>query len=151
MFRLQVAVFPQASVAVQVRVMPPVHPGVVASTNVIETLLLQLSDAVAVPKLGDAGQSSGVTTLGQVIVGGVMSRTVTDRLQVEVFPQPSVAWYVRVYTTGQVPLTTSFPICATVGVPQLSVADGVGQVGVAGQSMVSLAAQLITGGCVSEV
>ena len=95
-FLLQVAVLPQASVAVQVRVIPPVQPGDTASTNVMDTLPLQLSEAVAVPKSGCAGQSNGVTTVGQVIVGGVMSRTVMVRLHVAVLPQSSVAVQVRV-------------------------------------------------------
>ena len=52
MVRLQVAVLPQSSVAVQVRVMPPWHPGVVTSLKVMATLGSQASVAVAAPKLG---------------------------------------------------------------------------------------------------
>ena len=50
----------------------------------------QASDAVGRGHEGVAGQSI-VVLAAQVIVGGVMSRTVTVRKQVEVFPQSSVA------------------------------------------------------------
>ena len=60
---LQVAVLPQSSVAVQVRVTlyVPVHdPGVVASVNVIATVASQASVAVGALKTGTDGQSTGV-------------------------------------------------------------------------------------------
>ena len=71
--REQVAVLPQSSVAVQVRVTPPWQPGVVTSLNVIDTEASQASLAVAAPKAGPAGQLTGDTTVGQVMLGGVMS------------------------------------------------------------------------------
>ena len=75
--RLQVAVLPQSSVAVQVRVTfgIPVQFAEVTSLNVMSTDVSQASLAVAFPKVGVAGQLIGDTTVGQVIVGGVLSRT----------------------------------------------------------------------------
>jgi hypothetical protein len=96
MVRLHVAVFPQSSVAVHVRVIPPTQPGTATSLNVMATLGSHASDAVAFPNDGTAGHVIGDTTVGQVIVGGVMSRTLMVRLQVDVLPQSSVAVHVRV-------------------------------------------------------
>ena len=73
MVRLHVAVLPQSSVAVQVRVIPPWQPGVVTSLNEMATLGSQASVAVATPKLGCAGQFNGLTTFGQVMLGGTRS------------------------------------------------------------------------------
>ena len=61
--RLQVAVFPQSSVAVQVRVVLYVFghdPGVLTSEKVIETLGSQVSVAVGGVNTGVAGQLTGV-------------------------------------------------------------------------------------------
>src|SRR5688572_20312700 len=98
MVRLHIAELPQSSVATQVRVTLYVlpQPGVVASTNAIDTLASQASLAETVPKAGAAGHSMGDTTVGQIIVGGVMSCTVMVRLQVAELPQSSVATQVRV-------------------------------------------------------
>ena len=99
MVRLQVAVFPQSSVAVQVRVVLYVfghEPGVDASENVIETLGSQASVAVGAVNTGNAGQFTGVVCVTQVMVGGVLSSTTIVLLQVAVFPQSSVAVHVRV-------------------------------------------------------
>ena len=71
-------------------------PGVVASEKEMATLGSQASLAVAAPKVGTAGQSIGEVTAGQVMAGGVMSRTAMVRLQVDVLPQSSVAVQVRV-------------------------------------------------------
>ena len=74
--RLQVAVLPQSSVAVQVRVTLKLAgqlPGVVASLNVIATEVSQASVAVAAPKVGVDPQATGDTTVGQVILGGTRS------------------------------------------------------------------------------
>jgi len=62
MVSLQVAVFPQSSVAVQVRVkpkVPPHDPDVVLSTKVIVTLASQASVAVGGINTGRAGQVTG--------------------------------------------------------------------------------------------
>ena len=56
----------------------------------IVTLASQASDAVALPQVTTAGQSM-VVLAGQVMAGAVLSVTVTERLQVEVLPQSSVA------------------------------------------------------------
>jgi len=74
--RLQVAVFPQSSVAVHVLVVLYVFghdPGVEASENVIATLGSQVSVAVGGVNTGNAGQLTGVVCVTQVIVGGVIS------------------------------------------------------------------------------
>ena len=63
MVRLQVAVFPQSSVAVHVRVVLYVfghEPGVLTSENVIATLGSQVSVAVGAVNTGNAGQLTGV-------------------------------------------------------------------------------------------
>ena len=59
---LQVAEFPQSSVAVHVRVtlyVPAHEPGVVASTKVMVTVASQASVAVGSINTGSAGQSTG--------------------------------------------------------------------------------------------
>ena len=99
MVRLQVIVLPQSSVAVHVRVtlkVPGQLPGVVTVVKVTTTLASQASVAVAVPNEATAGQLMGEVTDGQVMTGGVTSRTETVRLQVDVLPQSSVAVHVRV-------------------------------------------------------
>jgi len=71
-----VDVLPQLSVAVQVltKVYSCGHvPGIESVTKATITLLSHASVAVAMPKLGVAGHSIGLTTVGQVIVGDVMS------------------------------------------------------------------------------
>ena len=89
---------PQSSVAVQVRVTfgIPVQLAEVTSLNVMDTEASQASLAVAAPKVGTAGQSIGDTTVGHVMLGGVISCTLIVRLQVAVLPQSSVAVQVRV-------------------------------------------------------
>jgi hypothetical protein len=72
----QVAVLPQASVAVQVRVWVPVppQPGTKVSTKVITGgTVLQASVAVGGVKTGAAGQLIGVVWATQVITGGGVS------------------------------------------------------------------------------
>ena len=61
----------------------------VLSTSIV-TLASQASLAVALPQVTTAGQSM-VVLAGQVMVGAVMSLTDTERLQVDVLPQSSVA------------------------------------------------------------
>lgn len=72
MVRLHVAVLPQSSVAVNVRVTVfscGQDPGVVASTDVMSTLTSHASVAVALPKAGAAGHSTVAGGFGQMIVG----------------------------------------------------------------------------------
>jgi hypothetical protein len=148
MVRLQVAEFPQASVAAQVRVTLyscAQLPGVVLSVKEKTGLGSQLSVAVAVPKMGSAGQKTSAFTVGQVITGGRLSVTETVRLQVAELPQSSTAVQVRVRVNacGQVPatllstkVTTGFASQASKAVaalklgncPQSMIAGGFGQV-----------------------
>src|SRR6186997_2986898 len=96
---LQVAEFPQSSVAVHVRVVlyvPTHEPGVVASTKVMVTVASHASVAVGGVNTGKAGQSTGDVCTTQVIVGGVISCTTIVPLQVAELPQSSVAVHVRV-------------------------------------------------------
>ena len=78
MAREQVEVLPQSSVAVQVRVTvysAGQSPGVVASEKDTATLGSHRSLAVAAGNVGVAGQLIGEVTVGQVMLGAVMSRT----------------------------------------------------------------------------
>jgi len=154
---LQVDEFPQSSVAVQVpvTVYSAGHaPGVVTTLKVIVTDASQASVAVAGPKVGIAGQSIvsfGIT--GQVITGGVVSCTKMDALQVDEFPQSSVAVQVlvTVSSAGHVPgVVTSAKVIVTVA-SQASVAVANPKVGVKGQSMVSfgITGHVMTGAVVS--
>ena len=68
----------------------------VASEKLMATEGSQASLAVAAPKVGTVGQSIGDTTVGQVMLGGVISCTAMVRLQVDALPQSSVAVQVRV-------------------------------------------------------
>ena len=73
---LQVAVFPQSSVAVHVRVtlyVPGHDPGVVASVNDIATVASQTSVAVGAVNTGTEGQLTGVAWAAHMMVGGVKS------------------------------------------------------------------------------
>ncbi len=76
--------------------MPAHEPSVVASVNVIATVASHASVAVGAVNTGTAGQSIGVVCATHVIVGAVISRTTIVPLQVDVFPQSSVAVQVRV-------------------------------------------------------
>ena len=67
----------------------------VVLTTVTSTVWSQASLAVAEPQFGVAGQSI-VVLAGQVMAGAVISRTVIERLHVDVLPQSSVALQVRV-------------------------------------------------------
>jgi len=154
---LQVDEFPQSSVAVQVlvTVSSAGHvPGVVTSVNVMLIVASQASVAVANPKVGVKGQSMvsfGIT--GQVITGAVVSCTKMDALQVDEFPQSSVAVQVlvTVSSAGHVPgVVTSAKVIVTVA-SHASVAVAKPKVGVKGQSIVSfgITGQLMTGAVVS--
>src|SRR6478735_4243099 len=121
MVALQVAVFPQSSVAVQVLVtlkLPGHEPGVVTSEKVMVTLGSHESVAVGGVNTGVAGQLIGVVCATQEIVGGVTSCTTIVRLQVAVFPQSSVAVQVlaTLYVFGYVPgVVTSANVIVTLG------------------------------------
>src|SRR6187401_1619024 len=154
---LQVDEFPQSSVAVHVlvTVSSAGHvPGVVTSAKVTITEASQASVAVAKPKVGVKGQSIvsfGIT--GQVITGGVVSCTKMEALQVDEFPQSSVAVQVlvTVSSAGHVPgVVTSAKVISTAA-SQASVAVANPKIGVAGQSIVSfgITGQVMTGAVVS--
>src|SRR6185295_11739451 len=100
--------FPQASVAVQVRVTEyslAQVPGVVASAKVSAGDASQASVAVAVAKLGDEVHSIVLGAGREAITGAVLSSTAIVCEAVEEFPQASVAVQVRVteYSFAQVP------------------------------------------------
>src|SRR5262245_45664575 len=108
----QVATLPQASVAVQVRVMTPVlpQPGAKASVWLIATLP-QVSLPVAVPvALGPVGAVHAPDALaGQVIEGLVVSTTVMVCTRLVLLPESSMAVQVRetTFVPPQPLLTTS--------------------------------------------
>ena len=115
----------------------------------IVTLASQASDAVALPQVTTAGQLM-VVLAGQVMEGAVLSVTDTERLQVEVLPQSSVARYVRVKTVGQVPVEVVSPRSATsTEASQASLAVTTGHTGVAGQAIVVLPAHVMAGAVLS--
>jgi hypothetical protein len=68
----------------------------VTSSKVTVTIASQASVAVASPNTGVAGHSTVAGGFGHVIVGGVLSVTLIDLLQVDVFPQSSSAVHVLV-------------------------------------------------------
>ena len=80
-------------------------PGVVTSLKVKETEASQASEKVGGTKVGVVVQFTGVVCVAQVSDGGVLSTTTTERLQVAVLPQSSVAVHVlvTVYVPGHVP------------------------------------------------
>src|SRR6186713_2335537 len=87
---------------------------------------------------------------GQVIDGAVISRTVIVALQVAVLPQSSVARKMRVCTVGQLPLGVVLTTTTSTLWSQASLAVALPQDGVAGQSMVWLAGQVIDGAVISR-
>jgi hypothetical protein len=155
----QVEALPQLSVAFQVRVItcPPAQvPGVSTSVKVMTGAGSQLSVAVALPLAAGVTGSWQliVTSAGQVMTGGVLSCIVIVWIQVEAFPQLSVAFQVRVTTwlPGQLPKTSVSLKVITGAGSQLSVAVALPVVpGVTGswQLIVTFAGQVITGGVIS--
>ena len=149
-----VAVLPQSSVAVHVRVTlysPGQVPLVVTSANV-NTGTPQLSVAVGVAHAGVPEHSIVEGPGRPEITGGVVSSTLMVCVAVAVFPQPSSAVQVRVilYSLGHEPLVVT-SAKFKVGTPQLSVTVGVVQDGVAEHSIVVGAGNPeITGGVVSS-
>ena len=134
----QVDVFPAASVAVYVTTVvprPKTVPGlfVVVKVNVPA----QLSDTVGAVQLTVAWQEALAFTVmfegHPAITGLVLSKTITLKEQVDVFPAASVA----VYVTGVVPILKSVPgffVLVSVSVPpQLSDTVGTVQLTVAWQ------------------
>lgn len=99
MVTLHVAVLPQSSDAVHVLVSVydcPQVPGNVSVTMVKATVASQASIAIAKPNEGVVPHSIGLTTIGQVITGGVVSSTLMVCMHTLVLPEASVAVQVRV-------------------------------------------------------
>src|SRR6266581_2709997 len=147
---LAVLLLPQASVAVQVRTCTTGQLPLLVSTKVNVGVASHASVAVAVAKLGAAGQSIVLGTGKAAITGAVMSRTLIVWLAVLLLPQASVAVQVRTCTTGQLPLLVSTKV--NVGVAShASVAVAVAKLGAAGQSIVLGAGKAaITGAVMSR-
>lgn len=149
-----VAVFPQPSSAVQVRVIVYSFghaPFVVTSANV-KVGTPQLSVAVGVAQDGVPEHSMDEGPGNPEITGGTVSSTLIVWVAIDVLPQSSVAVQVRVmlYSFGQVPLVVTSANVNT-GTPQLSVAVGVVHDGVPEHSMVVTPGNPeITGGMVSS-
>src|SRR5882672_10338519 len=120
----QVAVFPLPSVAVQVTTLVPAAN--CAGALLVTVTVPQLSLAVGLPRATPVAKqvpelTFTVTSVGQVIVGGRLSRTITRCWHVAVFPLPSVA----VQVTTLVPAANcAGALLVTVTVPQLSLAVG---------------------------
>jgi hypothetical protein len=155
MVRLQLAVFPQSSVAVHVlaTLYVPAHvPKVVASEKVRATVRSHASVAVGGKNTGAAGQLIGVVCVTHVMVGGVISCTTIVELQVAEFKQSSVAVHVlaTLYVPAHVPkVVASETVMATVG-SHASVAVGGKNTGVAGQLIgVVCVTHVIVGGVIS--
>src|SRR6186713_1478525 len=149
-----VAVFPQASVAVNVlvRVYSLAHaPLVVTSADVMVTAP-QASLAVAVAKDAVSGHSMVVAAGNALNTGGLLSSTVITWEAVAVLPQASVAVnvLVRVYSLAQAQLVvTSADVMVTA--PQASLAVAVAKDAVSGHSMVVAAGNALnTGGLLSS-
>jgi hypothetical protein len=125
----QLEMLPQASVAVQVRVITSACAQLPASTlslSVMLNSLSQLSVALAtpVPALVRSSSQFTVTSAGQLIAGAASSTTVTTWSQLEALPQASVPVQVRVMTLScaQLPLATLSLSVMLTSLSQLSVA-----------------------------
>src|SRR6185503_855747 len=155
-----VAVLPQSSVAVQVRLMaylilPPMAqlPGRFSSEWVRLTPP-QRSLASGSGKLGMFGQSI-VLSGAQEMLGAAMSRTEMVWEQVAVLPQSSVAVQVRLMANLILPPMAQLPgrfssEWLRLTPPHRSLATGSGKTGMSGQSMVVLGAQEMLGAAVSR-
>src|ERR1041385_7256023 len=121
---------PQASVARQVRVAEKVlpHAGLVTVLRTVTVALPQVSLAVGVPKV-HAVPISTVAAAGQVIVGAVVSTTVTVCEHCALLPQASVAFQVRLAVNAlpQVAFVTVETIVIVL-LPPASVAVGASNV-----------------------
>jgi hypothetical protein len=138
-----VLVFPQASVATQVRMKTfGQMPLVTVLRMDIVTFVLQASLAVGASKV-QAVPHWTVLLVAQVSTGGVMSTIDTIWMQVLVLPQASIATQVRVMTRGQTPLVTVLSTVSVTFVPlQLSLTVGASKVQAVPQLTVLLVAQL---------
>ena len=144
---LQVLVFPQASAALQVRVINSGQMPLVTVLKIdIVTFVLQASLAVGASKI-QAVPHWTVLLVAQVSTGGVVSTTVTAWLLVTLLPHASVAFHVRVMIRGQTPFVTVLSTVSVTFVPlQLSLTVGASKVQAVPHStvLVSVAQQLVT-------
>ena len=136
-----VEIFPQASVAVHVLVteyVPAQLPCTVTSSEVSVNADAQASVAVGVANTGTAGQSMVEGAGNSEITGAVMSCTFMVCEAVAVFPQASVAVQVLTieYEPAHIPEVVASAKSSVNVDPHASVAVGVANSGVAGQSIV---------------
>jgi hypothetical protein len=151
---LQVALFPLLSVTVQVTVVAPI--GKAAGALLVTEATPQLSEVTGVPRTTPVAVQPvlvvAVTLAGQVIVGRILSETVTVWLQVALFPLLSVT----VQVTVVAPIgKAGGALLVTEATPQLSEVTGVPRATpVAVQPVlvvaVTLAGHVITGRILSE-
>lgn len=123
------------------------------SENVIATVPSQASVADGADHVGVAGQLIGVVCVTHVIVGGVLSNTTIERLQVAVFPQSSVAVQVlvAVYVPGQEPGVEESEKVTVTEASHASVAVGAENTGALGQfTGVVCATHVMVGGVLSN-
>src|SRR6185436_5091919 len=148
--------FPQASVAVQVRVTEYslAHvPAVVVLTKVNDGELSHASVAVAVANEGVAGHSIVLGAGSEEITGAVLSSTEIVCDAVDEFPQASVAVQVRVteYSLAHVPAVVVLTKVRDGEASHASVALAVAKPGVAGHSIVlGAGSEEITGAVLSS-
>src|SRR5438093_1001247 len=150
---LQVAELPQASVAVQVRLILAAVgqlPASVSSENVTVRFGSQSSAKVGVPKAGVAGHWMVSSPGQEVTSGAVWSSTVMVWLHEDELPQASVAVQVRrtLLTAGQLAASVSSENVTVRLESHASVKTGVPNAGCAGHWMVSSAGQSATTGAV---
>jgi hypothetical protein len=126
------------------------------SAKLMFVIPLQVSVAVATPVLAGIGETahSSVILVGQVMTGGVVSVKLILCVQLDRFPQPSVAVHVRRITPLPVQFvvsnTSTKPMFATPLHASAAVATPVLFVeGWRGHSKVMFAGQVMTGGVVS--
>ncbi|GAL69212.1 hypothetical protein JCM19301_2967 [Jejuia pallidilutea] len=130
---VQVAVFPEPSVTVQVTIVSP--NGYVLGASLVTEATEQLSSVIGVPKftVETSQAAASILTLmlaGQVIVGFSSSVTVTVCVQVVVFPEPSVINQVTVVSpkpNSKVigSMVVPFTCASVVATEQLSLDTGV--------------------------
>jgi len=133
--------FPQASVAVHVRVIlydPAQDPLVVTSINVRVNALPQASTAVATAKTGTVGQLIVKGAGNAAITGALLSSTFMVWEVVDVLPHTSVAVQVRVtlYDPAHAPGVVASAKVSATAPPQPSTAVAMANTGEAGQYMV---------------
>src|SRR6266516_735808 len=122
---VQLRLLPHSSVAVQMRAMT-LAPAQLLLTESAKVMMTdpQPSVAVATPVTLVVGRAGHCSTMleGQVMVGGVVSRTVIVCTQLALLPHRSVAVQVREITRVLAQLVTTWSLKLTMTCPQSSVA-----------------------------